>query len=220
MKGFFSSPRGQKPHERYAIPIVPIDTVDFLKGEVQQILESVQSVFVNLSQLLDDCLHDISIRKQELQKTVLTAWVEQAKTQQEMEIATDEQQEQQMQTLTESELEQEEVLEIHRPRVSNYRKQAVPWNLERLFDEGYWKESTKKDEIRYEETFQQIASLHPVISLEDILAVGKLKPMADFDGRIHGSLNLFPVFQSIQEQKQLFVPFGLCQGAWILSSLV
>ena len=42
--------------------------MDFLKGEVQQILESVQSIFVNLSQLLDDCLHEISIAKARIAK--------------------------------------------------------------------------------------------------------------------------------------------------------
>jgi hypothetical protein len=91
-----------------------------------------------------------------------------------------------------------------------------------LLDQPTTEEQIIREERPIKKDPDDISKLNPLISLQDILKIGNLNDCDQlFDPRIHGSLNLFPVFQSKDEGPQLFDPFGWYQGTinFILISL-
>ena len=234
VKGFFSNPRGQHPYERYGIPMVQKNTLELLKNGASQILEGPQSAFFHFEQLIDDCIKTVTSREEQIQNTVITAATEYEEPEQEMEIEAEEEEEQEEEAEEETEeveeeeteLKQDQKMEIVPPK-GNYRKLSVPLDKKMLCEGTLLDQPTTEEQIIREERPikkdpDDISKLNPLISLQDILKIGNLNDCDQlFDPRIHGSLNLFPVFQSKDEGPQLFDPFGWYQGTinFILISL-
>jgi hypothetical protein len=230
VKGFFSNPRGEHPYERYGIPMAEVETLPFLESEIDRILSPVQGAFENLSQLRETFRQDVSSRKDDLRSKILTALVVHVESDEEMEIETQQEQEQEM------ELEVVQDFESHSFDAS-YDKLAVNWNRDALFDGHCFNHPTTMETVIGGKDPRAIQSksdlliqffLNPIISLGDLLKIGSFEYVRDlFDPRIHGSLNLFPVFLSDSEKlttdgsSQAFTAFGIYQGKsdFILISL-
>jgi hypothetical protein len=74
VKGFFSSPRGEKIYQRYGIPIVKANTMDVLKKEIEQSLNpDVERLFHHPKSLKVKFEKEITSRQEELSAQVLTA---------------------------------------------------------------------------------------------------------------------------------------------------
>jgi hypothetical protein len=223
VKGFFSSPRGEKIYQRYGIPIVKANTMDVLKKEIEQSLNpDVERLFHHPKSLKVKFEKEITSRQEELSAQVLTA--NSIQLDENLEIEGEEEQEQ------EQEQENDVQEQVEPPSEEPYGKVLVRWSdhREKLFDGTLFESPTEFNQLITRNLEPQrmlpqaIAELNPVISLKDVLKAGNLEKYHHlFDARIHGSLNLFPIFQSTEEESQLFTPFGYYQGAieFILISL-
>jgi hypothetical protein len=236
VKRFVSHPRGDKPYERYGIPVVRTPTMVVLKKEIQRSLRSVKRLFANVKKLESHFTEEVLSREEEVPKMVFVS--RSLDLDETMEIEGEEEQEQ------EQENENDIQEQVDLPSEEPYSKVLVRWSAhrEKLFNGTLLDQPTRfwgsllDDSSELSASFESrkhlilsdrmrpedIAELNPVIPLKDVLKAVDLQHYDYlFDPRIHGSLNLFPIFQSTKESKQLFTPFGYYQGSteFILISL-